>query len=167
MNDVNESARVHAAGTRRLRSAVRISTASLTVACAFVALGGCASEKGLWSKGAKYFLLETTKVQMRRSAQRLDKPTGEVHSAWVAVRAQDGEPDLLEVVLTVFNDRNGNGLAEPAEIVKRRESFERCRKVSFDELRFPTAVEGRPLTAHLFARTRRVREEVSWTLEPD
>lgn len=127
----------------------------------------CASDRAHWSGGRKYDLLETSRVQVRRSRQQVDRASGELELAWVAARARDGAPDLESVELCVFADADGDGIARAAEIVEHRESRERARKVQFSALRFPWKDGAPALTARIVVRTVDGIERVEFELRPD
>lgn len=128
---------------------------------------GCASDREHWSGGRKYDLLETEAIHVRRSRQQLDRTSGELELAWVAVRARDGAPDLEAVVLTVFIDANGDRQVQPAEIVERRETRERARKVQFSALRYPYSPDAPQRTARLHVTSALREAWADFALEPD
>lgn len=131
------------------------------------ASAGCASDREHWSGGRKYDLLETETLHVRRSRQQLDRTTGDLELGWVAVRARDGTPDLEAVVLTVFIDANGDRQVQPEEIVERRETRERARKVQFSALRYPYSPDAPRRTARLHVTSALREAWADFALEPD
>jgi hypothetical protein len=128
-------------------------------------LASCASDAG-WSRGKKYFLLEVPELQVRRAPQKIDKATGELVLAWVAVRAPTGHARITGCELTIFHDADRDGVPAPAEVVEQRSSFDRAEKVTFADLRLPYDATRR-LSALMAVRTEEGAQQVRWKLEPD
>lgn len=137
------------------------------LAASLTLLASCSADRVGWGRRGRFWRLqETPTLQVRRGPQILDAATGDLVITWLGVRAPEGEPPVLACELVVFEDRNRNGEAEPAEILCVRESLERTTKVLFDHVRFHREA-GSPLRARLVARTEREIRTVSWTPAPD
>jgi len=128
---------------------------------------GCASGPAGWGTRGRYWKLdETPELEVRRGPQVVDRATKDRVLQWVGVRTGEGRPPLLACELTVFEDRNGNGTADPGEVLSQRENLARTRQVLFDEVRVPAAVRG-AVRLRLSARTEEGTREILWSLLPD
>jgi hypothetical protein len=139
--------------------------AILLASCALLA--ACATDRAGWGRrGRSWNLVETPSLQVRRGPQVLDTAAKELRITWLGVRAPEGEPPILACELTLFDDKNGDGLPEADEIVCVRESNEKTAMILFDEVRARIEARSR-LRARLVARTENEIREVSWSPAAD
>lgn len=130
-------------------------------------LASCATDRAGWgARGRSWNLVESPALQVRRGPQVLDPKTSELRITWLGVRAPEGEPPILSCELTVFDDRNGDGVAAADEILCARESSEKTSMILFDEVRARLEARTR-LRARLVVRTESEIREVSWSPAAD
>ena len=145
------------------RSASRAALALVAAACA-----GCLADRVGWGSRGRYWeIVAAPTVQVRRGPQILDARTGELSITWVGARAPEGSPPILRCDLLVFDDRDGDGAPEPAEILAHRESLESTRKILFAEVRIPASPGARRLRARIEVETERERRSATWTPASD
>lgn len=146
---------------------LRLTFAFVVLASLALGASSCAASRQGWGGGSSFVVKDLERLQVRRSPMRIDPRNGELVLSWIGARAVDGAPDILECSFTAFDDRNGDGRPQPAEIVRQRTSLDRVRKVIFDDLRFADGRRSRPLRALLVVRTDRERREVRLALTAD
>jgi len=144
----------------------RATLTALTLLAA-LACAACATDPSRWGRGESHELRTYSGIEFRRGPQKVDPATGELSIAWVGARAPQGSPSLLQCHLVIFDDRNGNGVPDPGEVLEERTSRETSRKVLFDDVRAHPADAKGHLMAELEAKTEVKGRLVRWRLEPD
>ena len=121
----------------------RARSRAAAIALAMLACAACASDPSRWGRGESHDLRTYSGIEFRRGRQAVDPATGELSIAWIGARAPQGSPSLLLCHLVIFDDRNGNGVPDPGEILEERTSRETSRKVLFDDVHArPAAATG-------------------------
>jgi hypothetical protein len=148
----------------RLEGTVKLAVALL----ALVVLASCGVDRTGWGHGKLVVVREGPALQVRRSTIRVEEQTGDLVMNWIGVRVPPGAKPLAEASVTAFDDRDGDGIAQPGEILFRRACADQTDKILFSDLRLRRD-ETRPgvrLLVQVRRRDGHVLEE-QFPFEPD
>lgn len=118
-----------------------------------VLLASCAASREGWGRGRFVVIHESPDLQVRRSTIRLDDPSGDHVMNWIGARAPDGQPSLMELTVTVFDDRNGDARLQPDEVRFQRSVREKTSKILISDLRIQRPGAAAHPTVVVEART--------------
>ncbi len=125
---------------------------------AVLALASCGVDRTGWGRGKLVVVREGPALQVRRSTIRVEEATGDVVMSWIGVRMPPGAKPLAEVQVSLFDDRDGDGHPQPAEVLVQRSCSESTDKILFSELRL-RASEMKP-SLMVLVQVRRQDEHV-------
>jgi len=104
-------------------------------------------------KGRFVVVHEAASLQVRRSTIRVDEPTGDIVLNWIGARTPEGQPQLAELTVTLFDDRDHNERVGADEVVMQRTLAETTGKILFSDLRLARATAAVNPTVRVEART--------------
>jgi hypothetical protein len=101
------------------------------------AITSCTASRAGWGKGRFVVVHESPSLQVRRSTIRADETTRDVVLNWIGARAPDGQPQLAELTITVYDDVNKDARVQPGEVRFQRRASETSTKILFSDVRLP------------------------------
>jgi hypothetical protein len=129
-----------------------------------LALQGCRTSREGWGRGSYRVLYESDALQIRTGKAYVEPDGREVLLRWVGARRLPGAPEIEELQLLVFDDRNEDGVPDPDEVLRSTTVRERTDKVLVPAVRVPLTGRVEDLKARLVVLTQgRGRTEL-WRL---
>jgi hypothetical protein len=95
----------------------------------------CGVDRTGWGRGKLVVVREGPALQVRRSTIHVEEPTQDVVMSWIGIRMPPGAKPLAELQVSVFDDRDGDGTPQPAELLIRRSCSAATDKILFSDLR--------------------------------
>lgn len=105
------------------------------VSVALIVLTACGVDRTGWGRGRLVVVREGPALQVRRSTIRVEEPTKDVVMSWIGVRMPRGAKPLAEALVTVFDDRDGDGNPQPTEVLLQRTCQAQTDKILFSDVR--------------------------------
>ncbi len=131
---------------------------------AILLTASCGVDRTGWGHGKLVVVREGPALQVRRSTIRVEEETGDIVMNWVGVRMPPGAKPLAEALVTVFDDGDGDGVAQASEILIQRTCREPTDKIVFSDVRLPASDVGP--TVSVLVQVRRKDSRVIQELFP-
>lgn len=142
--------------------------ARVCLALALASTASCAFSREGWGRGRYVVVSESSTLQVRRSTVRIETVTGDLVMNWIGARAPAGSPLIANMIVTVFEDLDGDRAPGADEIRSRRECGETSSKLLFSDVRVPAASIGPGLRASVQVRTAEgALEALEFPFQPD
>jgi hypothetical protein len=132
-----------------------------------LALAGCRTSREGWGRGSYRVLYESDELQVRTGRAYVEPGGRDVLLRWVGARTLPGAPEIEELQLVVFDDRNRDGIPDPAEVLRSTTVHEQTDKVLISAVRVPLVGRVEDLKARIVVlKPGRGRTE-QWRLVDD